>query len=319
MRVLVLTSTNRLPDFTMLYRALGLLLNIKVLVLDKKMQSNLRKTLLSEHLADYDRVVLDLLFKYVYRQGRFLSGIPGLLIYEEDACQNYLGDSRWQGAFSKFYRNLPQAKVMVTSASVAARLQGEGFDAKFFPKVYDSSRVFFEAKTRDIELGFIGRTASAAYTGRRELLEQLARLEPLQLLRTEPGEHYRTTLNRIRYFVSADVGLSEYMAKNFEAMACGCVLLAWRQRTEESVIGLNEREHVLLYNNLYELRDHLALLRSSPHLAQEIADNGRRFVESNLTFSHLAAFMETVLTESWTVPQSRSGWQRFKQLLGHRV
>ncbi len=34
------------------------------------------------------------------------------------------------------------------------------------------------------------------------------------------GEEYCATLNRIRFFVSADVGMGEYMIKSFEAMAC---------------------------------------------------------------------------------------------------
>jgi glycosyltransferase involved in cell wall biosynthesis len=321
MRVLLLTAAQRLPDLSTLYSELGKQVGLQVLRLEKKPQRNLRKSLASIDLASFDRIVLDLPFKNVYRQTRFLARLNGLLVYDEDACQNYLSNSRWHGAFSRFYRRLPSARILVTGASVAARLQAEGFAVSFAPKGYDPARQYLQPESadlqsREIELGFIGRTASAAYAGRKELLEQLAASEPLQLLRTEPGDAYRQMLNRIRLFISADVGLGEYMAKNFEAMACGCVLLAWRQGSEEPAIGLRDGEHLLLYSNLDELREHIAALRSDPARAQRIADAGRAFVEAQLSYPHLAARMAALLAEPWPLVAPLTGWRALCQRLG---
>ena len=232
MRVLVLTAEARVPDLSALYQSLPRYLDIDLHVLGKAQQRQLRRYLAGLDLQSYQRILLDLPFKHMVAQATLLARLPGLLIYEEDACQNYLATSKWQGAFSRFYRQLPAARLVVTGASVAQRLRSEGFDALFMAKGYNPHLLFNEQRARDIELGFIGRTASRDYAGRKALLDSLAALEPLQLLRTEPGAEYRHMLNRIRYFVSADVGLGEYMAKNFEAMACGCVLLAWRQGSE---------------------------------------------------------------------------------------
>ena len=321
MRVLVLTAAQRLPDLSTLYAELAQHHSLEVLRLEKKPQRNLRKALAHLDLASFERIVLDLPFKNVYRQTRYLARLNGLMVYDEDACQNYLSSSRWHGAFSRFYRRLPYARILVTGASVAARLQAEGFAVSFAPKGYDPARQYLQPEAadlqrREIELGFIGRTASAAYAGRKELLEQLAASEPLQLLRTEPGAAYRQMLNRIRLFISADVGLGEYMAKNFEAMACGCVLLAWRQGSEEPAIGLRDGEHLLLYSNLAELREHIAALRGDPALAQRIADAGRAFVESRLSYPHLAARMATLLAEPWPLVAPLTGWRAFCQRLG---
>jgi len=242
MKVLALSSVGREPDLSCVHERLGQLVELDLRILGKDAQRGLRRYLRGLDLGRYDRVLLDLHFKNIRRQTAFLRQIPGLLIYEEDACQNYLAASRWRGHFSRFYRALPNARIVVTGASVAERLRGEGFNVHFLAKGYDPRTIYCEGRARDIELGFVGRTASAAYGGRKELLERLAAQEPLQLLRTAPGQPYREMLNRIRYFVSADVGLGEYMAKNFEAMACGCVLLAWRQGSEEAAkIG---RAHV---------------------------------------------------------------------------
>lgn len=321
MRVLLLTAAQRLPDLSTLYAELAGHHNLVVLRLEKHEQCNLRKYLASIDVAGFQRIVLDLPFKNVYRQAGDLARLDGLLIYEEDACQNYLSHSRWHGAFSRFYRRVPRARILVTGASVAARLQAEGFSVSFAPKGYDPRQQFLQPESADlqqrkIELGFIGRTASAAYAGRKELLEQLAATEPLELLRTEPGADYRQMLNRIRVFISADVGLGEYMAKNFEAMACGCVLLAWRQGSEEPAIGLHEGEHLLLYSNLAELRGHITALRSDPVRAQQIANAGRAFVQTQLSYSHLAARIASLLAEPWPTVAPPTGWRALCQRFG---
>lgn len=309
MKVLVLSSARREPDLSCVYERLRQSVQLELRLLDKDMQRNLRSALRGVDLAHYDRVLLDLHFKNIYRQTAFLRTVSGLLFYEEDACQNFLPQSRWQGKFSRFYRALPNARVVVTGAQVAERLREEGVKAHFIPKGYDPRMMHCESIHRDIELGFVGRTASAAYTGRKKLLDQLAAVEPLQILRTAPGEPYREMLNRIHYFVSADVGLGEYMAKNFEAMACGCLLLAWRQGSEEPAIGLESGTHLLLYSNIEELRRHLDGLRKNPERARAIAEQGRRFVESQLSHTHLADQLVEVMQQPWPEANEISAWR----------
>lgn len=300
MQVLVLSAAQRLPDLTRFYEALGKSVELDLRLLVKEQQRNLRYVLAGVDLSRYQRVLVDLPFKNIHRQWRVLQRLPGLVIYEEDACQNFIVQSRWHGAFTRFYHRLPGVRVVVTGGLVAERLCSEGISADFLVKGYDLQHLFCSAGERDIELGFIGRTASSVYSERKNLLEQLSVCEPLQVLRTEPGEPYRKALNRIRYFVSADVGLGEYMAKNFEALACGCVLLAWRQGEEEQLIGLEEGRHLLLYSTLEELRSHLAALRGDPQYAQKIADAGRAFAESRLAYPHMARRMADFLREPIT-------------------
>ncbi|MDR0378930.1 MAG: glycosyltransferase [Candidatus Accumulibacter sp.] len=311
MKVLALSSTKRQPDFSTVFEHLGKAVDLDLKMLDKDAQQHLRRFLSAIDCARYDRILVDLRFKYIHRQTRLLSTLPGLLVYEEDACQNYIESSQWRGAFSRFYRKLPNARVVVTGFSVAERLAREGFAVHFIPKGYDPETVFFENGERDIEAGFIGRIGSAVYKERRSLLERLAVEESLQILRTETGAPYRKMLNRIRCFISADIGLTEYMAKNFEAMACGCVLLAYRQGSEEAAIGLEDGVHLLLYSDMAELRGHLAELRGDPALAQRIAEEGRKFVERSLSHPQLAARLAKVLEMPWPTPEPLSRWQTF--------
>ena len=314
-KVLVITSFGRVPDLGYLYGKLAKLVKIDKHILDKTAQRNLRKSLQDIEWDTYDRVFVDLHFKNIYKQTGYLCKINSLLVYEEDACQNFIPHSKWYGKFSKFYRHLPNARIVVTGASVAQRLSKEGYNVTFLPKGYSDLDLFDENMERDIELGFIGRTASNAYSERKALLENLSARESLQILRTEPGIPYRNMLNRIRFFISADVGLNEYMAKNFEAMACGCVLLAWRQHTEESAIGLEDKKHLLLYSSLDELCELLATLRANSQFAKDLAENGKNFVKSHLSYSLLAEHIANELQAPWPVTPAASRWEKLHSLL----
>jgi glycosyltransferase involved in cell wall biosynthesis len=116
----------------------------------------------------------------------------------------------------------------------------------------------------------------------------LGRVESLLVTRTKSGEEYCDTLNRIRFFVSADVGMGEFMIKNFEAMACGCVLLAYDQGAAESrALGLHDMHNVVFYQDIPQLQEKLAKLRADPELAQRIAHNGRELAVSQFSFARI--------------------------------
>ena len=299
MRLLILTHSPRGIDLTSMFARLQDITGADLHVLDMGQARNLKAFLRGIEPEAYDRILIDVPFKYIHTQAAVLAKLPGVLIYEEDACQNYLASSKWFGAFTRLYSQLPGARVVVTGCSIARRLREEGVNASFMAKGYDAAMLYDEGRERNIELGFIGRFSSDAYKGRKAMLESLQAVEPLQLLRTEPGDDYRQTLNRIRFFISADVGLGEYMAKNFEAMACGCVLLAWRQGEEELAIGLREGEHLLLYSSLDELRGHLASLRLDSKRAARIAESGRVFVGAHCAFEKLAESLAGELAREW--------------------
>jgi glycosyltransferase involved in cell wall biosynthesis len=171
---------------------------------------------------------------------------------------------------------------------VTERLRGEGFDAVFVPKGYDQSLLQDRGRERDIELAFVGSTNSVAYSGRKALLDELGRVEPLVVTRTKSGEEYCETLNRIRFFVSADVGMGEFMIKNFEAMACGCVLLAFDQGVEEALaLGLQDMHNVVLYRDIPQLQEKLSRLRADPELARSVAHNGQKLALEQFSFARI--------------------------------
>ncbi|HCS42932.1 MAG TPA: glycosyltransferase [Pseudomonas sp.] len=235
----------------------------------------------------YDRIVFFLRFKKEIRQVRFIQTVPNLVILEHDAYQNYI-PCKYTGKFSAHYRKLPWARVISSGFMVSERLRAEGFDAVFVPKGYDQTLLQDQGGERDIELAFVGSTNSVAYSGRKALLDELGRVESMIVTRTKSGEEYCDTLNRIRFFVSADVGMGEFMIKNFEAMACGCVLLAYDQgAAESSALGLQDMHNVVLYQDVPQIQQKLAVLRADPELAQRIASNGRELAVSQFSFARI--------------------------------
>ena len=212
---------------------------------------------------------------------------------------------------------MPWVRVLSSGCVVTERLQQEGFDALFVPKGYDQTLLSDQGRERDIELAFVGSTNSVAYSGRKELLDKLAQVEPLVVTRTKSGQDYCDTLNRIRFFVSADVGMGEYMIKNFEAMACGCVLLAYDQGDAENrALGLQDMHNVVFYTDIPELQNRLALLRNDSDLAARIALNGRDLAVSGFSFDAIGARIVRDLTPALRKQAPVSWVEKLRAALG---
>lgn len=256
--------------------------------LDSSEQANLRRYF-RQHvdIARYDRIIFFLRFKKEMRQWRFIRTLPNLVILEHDAYQNYI-PNKYQGKYARHYHRMPWVRVLCSGAHVTQRLQQEGIDAVFIPKGYDQALIHNQQQSRHIALGFVGSLKSGVYNQRKQFLEQLAAQEQMEIVRTRSGQEYVEKLNSIRYFASADIGMGEYMIKNFEAMAAGCVLLAWRQGNgEEDALGFRDMENIVLYSSMEECRAKLARLRADPALTARIATAGQQWVEQQYSFAAL--------------------------------
>ncbi len=288
MKVLFLVQKEQRAILDRLYEGVAAHCECDLRWLSSDEQRNLRGYFRREvDVSRYDRIIFFLRFKQEIRQVGFIRTIPNLVILEHDAYQNYI-PCKYTGKFSAHYRRLPWVRVISSGFVVAERLRDEGFDVVFVPKGYDQTLLQDQGRERDIELAFVGSTHSVAYSGRKALLDELAGVEPLVVTRTHSGDDYRDTLNRIRFFVSADVGMGEFMIKNFEAMSCGCVLLAYDQGEAESrALGLQDMHNVVFYQNIAQLQEKLARLRADPELAASIARNGRDLAVSHFSFSRI--------------------------------
>lgn len=317
LRVLALTQANRMPNWDLFYEELGRHVELDYRKLDRNEQSHLKKYFKTIDLTQYDRIFLELRFKRQLKQRHFIATLPNLIEYESDANQNYKVGGKYQGAWSKYYSTMINLRVISTGHIVSERLRREGFDVAFVPKGYNESEVRFLNQQRDIELGFIGRVEKAAYDERKKFLEQCVGRLGLQLLRTEPGDQYNAMLNRIRFFVSADHGLDEYMLKNFEAMAAGCVLCCYRQgRGEEDALGFKDMENVVLYRDIDELEGKLQILQRSPKMVDDIAAAGMALAQAQYSLKILAQKVAQAIVPRIEVTGSFSLWQKVLAAIG---
>jgi spore maturation protein CgeB len=199
-----------------------------------------------------------------------------------------MASSKYHGQYSHLYHQLPWARVLVSSLHVQKRLCAEGVDARFISKGYDQQFFANQQDVRDIEAAFLGSLKGHSYSERSDMIAAIAAGSSLYIGRTETREEYLGLLNRIRIFISADVGMGEYMIKNFEAMACGCVLLAWSQGEEEdSALGFEDGKNVMLYRSVKEAIEKIDRLKANPELAERIARAGQAFVEQHYTFARV--------------------------------
>jgi glycosyltransferase involved in cell wall biosynthesis len=261
--------------------------------LSKQQQLNLGPFLASVDYQRYDRVVIFSRVKRLARQRAVLSCIPGLIFLEHDAYQNYMDASKYCGLYSRLYRQLSWSRALLSGAVVARRMRGEGIDAVFVSKGYDQQMLRNLGQPRDIPVGFLGSLKSREYSQRKQLVENLAQRAGMLVTRTASGAAYLETLNRIRIFVSADIGMGEFMIKNFEAMACGCVLLAWSQGEEDDLLGFKEGQNVLFYRSEEEAVEKIRLLQSDPDLAARIAVAGQAFAEERYSFARVGRDLAT--------------------------
>ena len=111
-RILLLgTGENRLPDYARIYAALRATGRVETETFNQREIRQIGKVLKALPLQNYDAVIVDIPFKHLRRAALELRQAPGLLIYEQDACQNFLTGSKWHNEFEYFYRLLPHAQL----------------------------------------------------------------------------------------------------------------------------------------------------------------------------------------------------------------
>ena len=318
LNILVISIEDRNPNNDRLYDYLGKQCNLKILKLTK-IQAKFFYNYLHLHDCDsYDRVILDIPFRLIYPHAKKLRKIKKLVFYEEDSCQNYIKNSRWFGKFSKFYASVPNARALITSTFVAEEFNKKGIDAINVNKAFDESVIINKKIPRKIKFAFIGRIKSNVYTERKTTLNEISKLIPIKILRTEPGVEYNLLLNKITYFISADIGLGEYMIKNFEALAAGCVLCTSYLPSEFSHLGFRDMENVVLYSSAEELLEKINSIENNLDLKAAIIENGLLLAKDFTFESHAKKIYGALSIDISDIREHISKFQIFLRFIGVR-
>jgi glycosyltransferase involved in cell wall biosynthesis len=310
-KVLLLIMGQQRVMLDQLYKGVADVIRCDVYRLSRAQHLDLSILLRNIEFRSYDRVVVFLRLKHLRRQYFVLRCIPGLVFLEHDVCQNYMRASKYFGAYSAFYRKLPWVRVIVSSPAIANSLRQEDVEAFFISKGYDERLLLNLSTPRDIEAAFLGSINGDAYTLRQQMLKSISSKVGLLVTRTASGDEYLSMLNRISIFVSADVGMGEYMIKNFEAMACGCALVAWSQGEEEdAALGFEDGRNVMLYRSAEEAVAKIEQLKADPELRARIAAAGQAFAEQNYTFTRVGRDLARAIEQPLRPWPGLNRWQR---------
>jgi spore maturation protein CgeB len=316
LKLLIVSREERASSLDTLFDGIAKHIDTTIIKLTRAQRIDFTNTVNHLDHENYDRVMIDVPLTRIGKHYKVLRKISGLILYEQDAWMEFSRHSKYRNKFIKRYRSIGPCRLILTGCNVGERVRSAGLDVVAIPKSYDENHLRNLHVERDIELGYIGRIKTRVYRDRRPFLEKLVAENGLQMLRTHPGEEYLQTLNRIKIFVSADIGFDEYMQKNFEAMACGCMLFACRHGgKEEAWLGFRHMENLVLYDDIDDAQGKLAMLRENPGLVEEVARKGEELVHERHTMgSRAKPYVEAIKAEMKPVqvlqrPSSR--WRRF--------
>jgi glycosyltransferase involved in cell wall biosynthesis len=295
--LLVISHLNRRPIIDSLFAELSATFSTTIEKIAHRIIDDFDLIIEEFNINDYDLVLVDIPHKYLRRHVKTLLRYQQKIVtYEEDLCQNYMPDSPWHREFTDFYKQFDGISIIGTGSAVVRRYEKEGGTANFLPKGFDSNIIGQQNVSRDIDLGFIGALSSNVYVSRYNTLRYIDRHSELQCFRTSPGKEYNDSLNRINTFFSADIGIGEYMAKNFEAMAAGCLLVAYRQGDgEEDALGFEDGKNILLYSDRQQALEKIKWAGDNPEQAKAIARAGTEHVNVHFSFDVLSKKMSTIL------------------------
>lgn len=301
MKVLLITRERMTLSVNTVIDRLGELCDLTVIRFSGEQVKKIRKSLKEIDHSGYDCVVLNLPFRRWHNKPRLIKRFSKLAVYEFDTNRNFLKGDKFQNKYAKFCKKLNHIKLICSGFYNTSRFNQLGVDASFVSKGYNNKLLTNLNVTRDIELGFIGRIDDDLYIERKALLKEIQSEFDLKLLRTETETEYLNTLNKIKIFVSADIGYNEYMAKNFEAMGCGCMLLCKEQgHGEEEALGLVDMHNVALYSDAEDAKEKIRTLLQDSALVETIAKNGQKLAETTLSFEKKAEEIFQVLKDKYS-------------------
>jgi hypothetical protein len=273
--------------------------------------------LAARNLGAYDRVLIWQNIKWIGSQYRALRQVPNLVFFEHDSCQHFLPESTWHRKFDIVFRDIGKVRLIVSNRTSERVFRAAGIDCAYLPKAFNPETISYLNQRRDIEFAHVGRTHTRIYHQRREFLRKLGKELDVQLLRTNEGDYaaYNQTLNRIRFFISADIGFNEYMSKNFEAMAAGCLLVAKRQpAVEQESLGFVDMENVVLYDDRRELVNKVQVLRRDLERVERMATAGRELVAERHTMPRRGDELFPLLVPEIGTAPPPTAWEKFRRL-----
>lgn len=234
----------------------------------------------------FDRIIIHLDFEDLDSQVKFLKTVPNLVLIDFHVNKASVNSTAHLNRYKKFLRQLPWARLIVSSFTLAERLRDDGFDVWALAKGYDDSKFVDYQIERDVLTGFIGSRASVSYEIRKDILAKIQDVFPQHYHGEDlDRSEFVMKLNHIKYFINPDKNLNEYTHRYFEAMACGAIILGVDQgRIENEALGFYDMKNIVFAETPTEFKQKVQLLEKNPKLVDAIRREAKQLVQRKYTF-----------------------------------
>lgn len=280
MKVLLLTSDSYLATYrefyTGMHKQLG---SMDVRRLRSSEQNNLRNYF-AKHvdLSKFDRIIINLEFKSLRQQKRFLSSLKNLVFLDADAHENpATGYSLSEHVV--FYKKMPWVRIIVRNYRAMRKLQREGLDAWCVAKGFNSAKYQDKQMPRTTDLLVIENSNNSDSQMSKAFIKKLKSRYPHIATEKNILGTNSSLLPQVRIAVCTDIGKREYSGKVFNAMACGCLVMTYDQGDDENFyLSFKDMENIVLFKNFDMFCEKLIQLKMNPQLLNQIARKGHELV-----------------------------------------
>jgi len=137
--------------------------------------------------------------------------------------------------------------------------------------------------------------ALTVYPYRVKIQEMLHKMDGLVVeTRKHNFQDYVEKINQSKIFINCNAGYKFVNPRVNEVMSCGTFLLTDRN-DEFQQIGYEDGKHLVLFDNLDDLRDKILYYLENEDEREEIATNGMTFVRSNFSNRHRVKRLKEII------------------------
>ena len=299
MKVLWLSLETDRTEFREFVERLGASVQLAEKWLTLKDAKHFSKAIGAEELKAFDRVLVHLPIKLLLKQTPYLRCIPNLLLLQRDLVCIATTEPATLEKYFKALAIMPWVRVLLPYSQVAQQLTQAGIDNQQIPLGISPGEYCDLGLSRSHSAAILADLDDPALKARKQLLLNIKTQNKLQIFEPEKGNALQEQLNNQLIAVTCEQGCSSYRALNFQAMACGCLLLTWDRGSEETnALGFKDMNNVMLYRDERSAQAKLNFLKRHPDQLEAIRDQGKALVETRHSMIAMAASVVENLAQS---------------------
>jgi spore maturation protein CgeB len=229
-----------------------------------------------------------------------INSIPKVLIQIDYALgiENYQGFAKTETINNLIKRNSPDLIFTTSTSNVSALKTNLGIEKVFFlPFSVDTNIYKNLGLKRNIDVMAVYNTNNYVYPNRKKIQNMIKSMKIKSFINKVIHREYVRKLNESKIFIINNNINKRLSMKYTEAMACGTFVLA-DEPEDLNIQGFKNKEHLILYNDLKDLKSKIKYYLNNDEERKRISNNGMNFVRDNHSCSkRVKEFTEIIKRE----------------------